>query len=107
MSRLRPKVVLWWGIGLLVADAVLNFAVPAIFAGFADPSGGNGVDQALYGLFATVLSAVNRVAPFLGAALIGASVVMFYIAKNVVPPAPLTGTDDAGVAALDEQDVAS
>lgn len=107
MSRLRPKVVLWWGIGLLVADAVLNFAVPAVFAGFAAASGANGVDQALYGLFATVLSAVNRVMPFLGAALVGAGVVMFYIARNLLPAALVAATDDADAAAFGEQDAAS
>ena len=97
MSRLRPKVVLWWGIGLVAGSVVFSYGLTAISA--AAFSGGPGasataLDQAMLGILVTVIQAVNSSAPFVGAALIGASIVMFYIAKNVLPPAQQAVVDD-------------
>ncbi len=89
MSRLRPKVVLWWGIGLIAGGLILDYAVSGIAFSttIGDGTTVNPLDQAMLGIWMDLLNAVNRSAPFIGAALVGASVVMFYLAKNVVPTA--------------------
>ncbi|NEN05237.1 hypothetical protein G3T36_05065 [Diaminobutyricibacter tongyongensis] len=87
MSRLRPKVVLWWGIGLIAGGLVLDYAVQGIMFATTNGQGSNPLDQAMLGIWMDLLNAVNRTAPFIGAALIGASVVMFYLAKNLLPSA--------------------
>lgn len=97
MSRLRPKVVLWWGIGVVAGSVVFSYGVAAISA--ATFSGGPGssataLDQAILGILVTAIQAVNSSAPFIGAALIGAGIVMFYIAKNVLPPAQQAVVDE-------------
>ncbi len=102
MSRLRPKVVLWWGIGLIALYLVLNFTVPGL-AYAANGNGGGGanpLDQAMLGTLFTVLSTVNMIAPFLGVTLIGASIVMFYVEKNLIRPTldpVVTETENVGI----------
>lgn len=81
MSRLRPKVVLWWGIGLIVASLILNYALFGLISATSG-SGANSLDQAMLSAIMQVLDAVNRIAPMLGAAFVGASIVMFSITKN-------------------------
>lgn len=77
---LRPKVVLWWGIGLTVASTVLNLVVPAIVYGaWSGGSGATGVDQGLAVTVQTVLQVVTGAMPVLGPALIAASIVMAYL----------------------------
>ncbi len=81
-SRLRPKVVLWWGIGLAVVGLSLSVLVPQLFYSAALPAGGpTPLDQGLL----TILDLVTRIfaqgiAP-LGIGLIAASVVMTYVAR--------------------------
>ena len=89
MSRLRPKVVLWWGIGLVAGGLILDYAVSGIMFASTNGQGStvNPLDQAMLGIWMDLLNAVNRTAPLIGAALIGASVVMFYLAKNLLPAA--------------------
>lgn len=82
---LRPKVVLWWGIGLTVASTALNLVVPAIvFGAWAGGSGPTGVDQGLAVTVQTVLQVVTGALPVLGPALIAASIVMAYVGRLVV-----------------------
>ncbi|WP_345762670.1 hypothetical protein [Diaminobutyricibacter sp. McL0608] len=108
MPRLRPKVVLWLGIGLLVASLILSYAIPGItYARFGDGSGPTGVDGALVSVLTTLLSTISVYSPFLGSALVGASIVMFYIAKNFAPAPPLPLTDEADGPVPGEPDAAS
>ena len=91
MSRLRPKVVLWWGVGLVAGSVVFSYGLTGISAAvFSGGPGGSAtsLDQTMLGILVTLVEAVNGSAPFIGAALIGASTVMFYIAKNLVPIMP-------------------
>ncbi|WP_349862823.1 hypothetical protein [Leifsonia sp. WHRI 6310E] len=82
---LRPKVVLWWGIGLTVASTVLNLVVPAIFYGaWSGWSGATGVDQGLAVTVQTVLQVVTGAMPVLGPALIAAAIVMAYVDRLAV-----------------------
>lgn len=99
MTRLRPKVVLWWGIGLVAGSLVFSYGLTGISAAaFSGNPGGSAtaLDQAMLGILITAVQAVNQSAPFIGAALIGASVVMFYMAKNILPAArpAMAGEDE-------------
>jgi len=97
-SKLRPKVVLWWGIGLTLAGVLWAIVVPGVgYAIVAQPSSATGVDQGLLVLLDLIVRVVGQVLTPLGVALIGASVVMAYVGRSAAPrastPAP----------ALDEQ----
>ena len=95
-SKLRPKVVLWWGIGLTLAGVLLTMLVPQI--GFAPvlqvEYSETGVDRALLVLVELVVRVVNQVLMPLGIALIGASVVMAYLRRPV--PEPTDATHEHG-----------
>jgi uncharacterized protein (DUF697 family) len=81
---LRPKVVLWWGIGLTVGSTLLNLLVPAlVYGAWADPSALTGVDQGLAVTVQTVLQVVTGALPVLGPALIAASIVMAYVGRLI------------------------
>jgi hypothetical protein len=80
-SKLRPKVVLWWGVGLTLAGALSTILVPQI--GYAAviqvDDGTTRVDQALLVVLDLVVRILGQVLAPLGAALIGASAVMAYL----------------------------
>ena len=108
MSRLRPKVVMWWGIGLIAATFILNYTLPGLsYAAYGGGLRADALSQALLGGFATLLGAVNSLAPLLGAVLIGASIVMAYIAKTVLPPAQQPAAGESDTRGIAEQDAAS
>jgi Na+/proline symporter len=80
-SRLRPKVVIWWGIGVAVGGSLLVLLVPAVLGLFL--RGETTVGQEAQGVVEVVLRMASGVLPPLGAALIGAGIVILYIEKNV------------------------
>jgi hypothetical protein len=82
-SRLRPKVVIWWGIALSVVGALLVAFLPAVFYQLiGGATSTTGVDQGLLSLFDIVLRTAAVGLPPLGPALIGAGLVMLYLEKN-------------------------
>lgn len=81
-SKLRPKVVLWWGITLTVAGVLLAMLLPQLaYTAVQQPSPATGVDQALLALLDLVVRVIGQVMTPLGVALIGASVVMAYVGR--------------------------
>jgi hypothetical protein len=103
-------VVLWWGIGLVAGSVVFSDGLMALAATvYSGGPGGSvgGIDQAILSVVMTVTQAVNRSAPFIGAALIGASVVMFYLAKNLLPATERPAPGDAETAGFSEAGPAS
>ena len=88
-SRLRPKVVLWWGIALTVGGVLLAMLLPQLaYTAAQQPSAATGVDQALLTLLDLVVRVIAQVMTPLGVALIGASVVMAYVGRLTVPRTP-------------------
>ncbi|WP_241702029.1 hypothetical protein [Leifsonia shinshuensis] len=80
-SKLRPKVVLWWGIGLTLAGVLVTLLLPQLaYTAAMQPSAATRVDQALLTVLDLVIRVVGQVLSPLGVALIGASVVMAYVA---------------------------
>ncbi|MDN4598605.1 hypothetical protein [Leifsonia virtsii] len=97
-SKLRPKVVLWWGIGLALAGVLLTLLLPQLsYSLMPDPSSATGVDQGFLVLLSLVIRIVGDLLTPLGVALIGASVVMAYVGRLLAAREPETET------ALDEQ----
>jgi hypothetical protein len=89
-TRLRPKVVLWWGVGLTVAGMVLTTVMPQIgYAASTQFNSATGVDQGLVVLLELVVRLVDQVVPPLGVALIAASVVMAYMGRLLGSRAPV------------------
>ncbi|MGO4536243.1 hypothetical protein [Leifsonia sp. 2MCAF36] len=85
-SKLRPKVVLWWGIGLTLGGLVLTTVYPALAYGVMPQNlGAGGVDQGMLTASSYVVQLISQVVPPLGVALIGASVVMAYVGRLLVP----------------------
>jgi len=85
-SKLRPKVVLWWGIGLTLAGMLLTTSMP--FLGHAMTGSYNtasGVDQGLLTGLSYIGQLIAQTVPPLGVALIGASVVMAYLGRLLTP----------------------
>ncbi|MFE4951359.1 hypothetical protein ACFQ9V_14765 [Leifsonia sp. NPDC056665] len=81
-SKLRPRVVLWWGIALTVAGVLLAMLMPQLaYTAVQQPSAATGVDQALLALLDLVVRVIGEVMTPLGVALIGASVVMAYVGR--------------------------
>ena len=72
------KRVLWWGIGILVGGAVLIVLLPGIVSLIA---GGEGLGQIAGVVIEVVLRVAREVLPPLGAALIGAGLVMAFIRR--------------------------
>lgn len=89
-SKLRPKVVLWWGVGLALAGVLLTILVPQLgYAVVVQPDhSGSGVDQALLVLLDLVVRIIGQVLTPLGIALIGASVVMAYVGRLLATRIP-------------------
>ncbi|MDR6612559.1 hypothetical protein [Leifsonia sp. 1010] len=81
-SRLRPKVVLWWGIGLAVAGLLLNMLLPQVgYALTVQVNASTPVDQGMLTALTVVLDLIRQTLLPLGIALIAASMVMAYIAR--------------------------
>ncbi|CAM5322172.1 hypothetical protein [Leifsonia shinshuensis] len=92
-SKLRPGVVLWWGIGLTLGGVLLTIAIPQLgYTVVVQPGSANGVDQALLTLIDLAVRAIAQVISPLGVALIGAAVVMAYVDR---PRALAAGLPDA------------
>ncbi len=80
---LRPRLVLTWGIALILGGVALEVLLPAIGAAIATARPSSAMDQDL--LLALDLAArlVRLLVAPVGAALIGASLVMFFLAPLV------------------------
>ena len=84
-SRVAPKVVLWWGIGLTVAGTVLIILLPNLAYGFGGGGGAVGVDQGLMLAIDLIVRILGGIVAPLGVALIGASIVMVYLRQLLRP----------------------
>ncbi|MEN2742120.1 hypothetical protein ABCS02_30425 [Microbacterium sp. X-17] len=81
-SNLRPKVVLWWGIALTVAGALLTILIPQIgIAAIVQPGSDVNVDQGILTVLEVVVRIIGQLVAPLGVALIGASLVMTYVGR--------------------------
>lgn len=79
-SKLRPKVILWWGIVLTVAGVVITLLLPQLaYTAMQQPSAATGVDQGLLTLVDLVVRVIGQLLTPLGVAFIGAAVVMVYV----------------------------
>jgi ABC-type hemin transport system substrate-binding protein len=90
-SRVAPKVVLWWGVGLALGGGALIILLPNLAYTVAT-TGNNlvGVDQGLLMGVDFVVRILSAIVAPLGTALIGAGIVMFYL-RQLLQPA---GGDD-------------
>lgn len=87
-SKLRPKVVLWWGIGLTIAGVLVTMFLPQLaYTAAQQPSSAAGVDQGLLLLVDLLTRVIGQVLAPLGVALIGAAVVMTFVARLLSPAA--------------------
>jgi uncharacterized protein YggT (Ycf19 family) len=78
-SRLRPKVVIWWGIAVAVGGSLLIVLVPlTLFALVGFRSQG---EQDFLVTMDTILQVARSVLPPLGGALIAAGIVMAYVER--------------------------
>ncbi|MFP3464619.1 hypothetical protein [Leifsonia sp. SIMBA_070] len=90
-TRLRPKVVLWWGIALTLAGLLLTTLLPQLgYALTLQHDASTGVDQGFLVGIDLVVRLIAQVVPPLGIALIGASVVMAYVRRVLAAPAAKT-----------------
>jgi predicted Na+-dependent transporter len=76
--RLRPKVIVWWGIAVAVGGALLVVLVPWVLNMLIGNSQGQ---QDFQVIVQTVLQVAASVLPPLGAALIAAGIVMTYVER--------------------------
>ncbi len=81
-SRLRPKVVIWWGAALAAGGAALVVLVPMVLSVLIGPATPGGQDVEIP--VEIVLRVAGSVLPPLGAALIGAGLVMLYIERHLL-----------------------
>ena len=87
-SKLRPKAVLWWGIGLTIAGVLVTLLLPQLaYTAAQQPSSAASVDQGLLLLVDLLTRVIAQVLAPLGVALIGAAVVMSYAARLLAPNA--------------------
>ncbi|GAA4476341.1 hypothetical protein GCM10023190_13620 [Enteractinococcus fodinae] len=78
--KMSPKRILWWGIGFLILGAIAFYVYTSV--GFQTALASTQTSQALwFWLFSPGLNIIQNAAFPLGAVLIGASVVMRYIAS--------------------------
>lgn len=79
----RPRTVILWGVGLAVVGVLLVILVPNLVNMIAPGQTALGQDaQAVAYVF---ISAVEALLPPLGAAFIGAGLVMTYLERSRVP----------------------
>ena len=100
-SKLRPKVVLWWGIGLALAGMLLEVLVPGLSVDLLNAQPRATVDQGLLVLLDVCTRVITQAIAPLGVALIGASVVMAYVGRLLTPASERVAVADA-VAVADE-----
>ena len=95
-SRLRPKVVLWWGVGLTAGALLLMTLFTQFSYGVINAASG----EIPVGLMVTdvVLRILTQLVAPLGVVLIGASVVMAYVARLVGARVP---ADEKGAAPVE------
>jgi hypothetical protein len=96
-SKLRPKVVLWWGIVLTVAGALLTILIPQIGypAVVQVDYRALGVDQDLLVLLDLIVRIVGQVLTPLGVVLIGGAIVMTYVARLLAAQARIAADDSS------------
>jgi heme/copper-type cytochrome/quinol oxidase subunit 1 len=78
-SRLRPKVVIWWGIAVAVGGALLVVLAPWVL-GTAISFRSQG-EQDFLVTMNVILDVARSVLPPLGGALIAAGIVMLYVER--------------------------
>ena len=76
-----PKKTLWWGIGLSVGGAILTVTTPPLLAMTLPMHTTTG--QTAFFAFETAFSVIRQLALPLGAVLIGAALVMFYVDRRL------------------------
>jgi hypothetical protein len=87
-SKLRPKVVLRWGIGLTIAGVLVTLLLPQLaYTAVQQPSSAADIGQGLVLLVDLLTRVIAQVLAPLGVALIGAAVVMSYVARLLAPAA--------------------
>lgn len=95
-SKLRPKVVLWWGIGLTLAGVLMTLLLPQLaYTAIQQPSTATGVDQGILLLLDLVVRVIGQVMTPLGVALIGASVVMAFVGRTAATRATVAPSEPA------------
>jgi hypothetical protein len=67
------KIIMWVGIALLAVSALLIVLLPPVLGGIA---GGTGTGQTLGSLFSLLVQLVREIAAPLGAAFVGAALVI-------------------------------
>ncbi|WP_158865271.1 hypothetical protein [Leifsonia sp. AG29] len=89
-SKFRARVVLWWGIGLLLVGVLVELFLPPLSFGImAVGSTGTQVDQGLLALLDSALRVAASLLTPVGTALLGAGVVMAYLERrDTVVPEP-------------------
>lgn len=80
LSRM-PKKTMWWGIALAVGGAILIVATPPLLSQVIPLNTEAG--QVAYFAFAGALDVVRQLVLPIGAALIGAALVMFYLDRRL------------------------
>ena len=81
-SKLRPKVVLWWGISLTTAGVLSSVLIPNVAFNFVMAGhGSTPVDQGLLMLVDISMRVVAQGLAPLGVALVGAGIVMEYVTR--------------------------
>ncbi|WP_434317528.1 hypothetical protein [Leifsonia sp. P73] len=95
-SKLRPKVVLWWGIVLTVAGVLFTLLLPQLaYTAVQQPSAATSVDQSLLALLDLVVRVIGQVMTPLGVALIGAAIVMAYVGRLLAAQAHVEADDSS------------
>ena len=80
-TPLRPRLVLWWGIAIAVGGSLLVILTPIVID-WMFVSGATEEGQGVHTAVEVVLRAAASVLPPLGAALIGAAIVMIYLEQH-------------------------
>ena len=76
-----PKTTLWWGIALVVGGAILIVATPPLLSRVLPIETQAG--QVAFFAFAGAVDIVRQLVLPVGAALIGAALVMFYVDRRL------------------------
>lgn len=85
--KTSPKRVLWWGIGLLILGtlAQIGYTSAGLQSSIISEPAGNSF---YFWLFSPALVIIQNAAFPMGAALIGASVVLRYLQQSPLAPMP-------------------
>lgn len=79
-SRLRPSVVIWWGVAVTVLGALLVIFVPNFVTSMT--TGQSGLPTDFESIFEITARAIAMIFPNLGTVLIGAGIVMLYVDRQ-------------------------